>query len=43
MGERRDVYRILVEKPEIKRPLSREKRRWKDKIKMDNREVGWEA
>ena len=37
MGERRDVYRVLVGKPEGKRPLGRPKRRWEDNIKMDFR------
>ena len=40
MGERRGVYRILVGKPEGKRPLGRPKRRWEDNIKMDLQEVG---
>jgi hypothetical protein len=35
MGERRVVYRVLVEKPEGKRPLGRPRRRWDDNIKMD--------
>jgi hypothetical protein len=35
MGEMRGVYRILVEKPEGKRPLGRPRRRWEDNIKMD--------
>ena len=39
-GERRGVYRILVEKPEGKRPLGRSRRRWEDNIKMDSQEVG---
>jgi hypothetical protein len=34
MGEKRDVYRLLVGKPEGKRPLGRPKRRWVDNIKM---------
>jgi len=34
------VYRILVGKPEGKRPLGRPRRRWEDDIKMDLREVG---
>ena len=38
--ERRNVYRILVENPEGKRPLERPKRRWEDNIKMDLQEVG---
>jgi len=40
MGERTDVYRVLVGKPEEKRPLGRRRRRWKDNIKMDLQEVG---
>ena len=35
MGARRDVYRILVGKPEGKRPLGRPSHRWEDNIKMD--------
>ena len=38
MGKRRGVYRILVGKPEGKRPLAR--RRWEDNIHMDLKEVG---
>jgi len=40
MGERRCVYRVLVGKPEGKRPLGRPKCRWEDNIKMDLQEVG---
>ena len=40
MGEGRGVYRVLVEKPEGKRPLGRPRRRWEDTIKMDLQEVG---
>ena len=40
MGERRGVYRVLVGKPEGKRPLGRPRRRWEDNIKMDAQEVG---
>ena len=40
MGERRGVYRVLVGKPEGKRPLRRPRRRWEDNIKMDLQEVG---
>ena len=40
MGKRRGVYRILVGKPEGKRPLGRPRRRWEDNIKMDLQEVG---
>jgi hypothetical protein len=41
MGERRGAYRVLVGKPEGRRPLGRPRRRWKNNIKMDLREVGW--
>jgi hypothetical protein len=41
IGEKRGAYRILVERPEGMRPLGRPRRRWKDNIKMDLREVGW--
>jgi len=40
MGERRGLYRVLVGKPEGKRPFGRSRRRWKDNIKMDLQEVG---
>ena len=36
----RNVYRVLVRRPEGKRPSGRQKRRWEDNIKMDLREVG---
>jgi len=39
MGERRGVYKVLVGKPEGKRPLGRPRFRWEDKIKMDLQEV----
>jgi hypothetical protein len=35
------VHRVLVGKPEGKRPLGRTRRRWEDNIKMDLQEVGW--
>jgi hypothetical protein len=41
MGEGRNVYRVLVGKPEGKRPLERPRRRWEDGIKIDLREIGW--
>ena len=40
MRKRRGVYRVLVEKPEGKRPLGRPRHRWEDYIKMDIQEVG---
>jgi hypothetical protein len=39
MGEGRGVYRVLVGRPEGKRPLGRPRGRWKDSIKMDLREI----
>jgi hypothetical protein len=41
MGAKRNAYRILVGKPEGKRPLERPKRRWVDNIKIHPREIGW--
>jgi hypothetical protein len=41
MGERRGLYRVLVEKPEGNRPLGRTRHRWEDNIKMDLQEVGF--
>jgi hypothetical protein len=40
MGEGRGVYRILVGRPEGKRPLGRPRRRWENNIKIDLRETG---
>jgi hypothetical protein len=40
MGEGRGVHRVLVGKPEGKRPMGRPRRRWEDNIKMDIQEVG---
>jgi hypothetical protein len=40
MGEKRNVYKLLVGKPEGKRPLGRPRRRWMDNIKMDLLEIG---
>ena len=40
MREKRGVYRVLVVKPEGKRPLGRPRRRWEGNIKIDLREVG---
>jgi hypothetical protein len=41
MEEGRGVYRVLVGKPEGKRPLGRPRRRWEDNTRMDLEEVGW--
>jgi hypothetical protein len=41
MGEKKNAYRILVGKPEEKRPLGRPRNRWLDNIKIDLRELGW--
>jgi hypothetical protein len=43
MGAKRNVYRILVGKPEGKTPLGRPRRRWVDNIKMDLREIEWDV
>jgi hypothetical protein len=43
MGEKRNSYRILVGKPEGKRPLGIPRRRWMDNIKIDLREIGWDG
>jgi hypothetical protein len=40
MGEGRGVYRVLVGRPESKRPLGRPRHMWDDNIKMDIREIG---
>jgi len=42
MGEARGVYRVLVGKPEGKRPLGRHRHRWVDSIRTDLQEVGCE-
>jgi hypothetical protein len=41
MGGKRKAYRLMVVKPEGKRPLGRPRRRWVDNIRMDPGEVGW--
>jgi hypothetical protein len=41
MGKKRNAYRLLVGKPEGKRPLGRPRRKWVDNIRMDLGEVGW--
>jgi hypothetical protein len=40
MGEEREVYKVLVGKPEGRRPLGRPRRRWEDGVRMDLRETG---
>ena len=40
MGERRDVYKVLVGKPEGNSPLERPRHRWEDSIKIDLQKVG---
>jgi len=40
MGDRRGVFRVLVGKPEGKRPFGRPRHRWEDNIKMNLQEVG---
>jgi hypothetical protein len=41
MGEKRNVYRLLVGKPERNRPLGRPRHRWVNNIRMDLGEIGW--
>jgi hypothetical protein len=41
IGDKRNAYRLLVGKPEGRRPLGRRRRRWLDNIRMDLVEVGW--
>jgi hypothetical protein len=43
IGEKRNAYKIVVGKPEGKRPLGRPRRRWVDNIKMDLRAIGWDG
>jgi hypothetical protein len=42
-GESRGAYRVIVGKPEVRRPLGIPRRRWEYNIKMDLGEVGWGA
>jgi hypothetical protein len=41
MGEERKVYKVLVGKPEGKRPLGRPRHRWEDGIRVDLGKIGW--
>jgi hypothetical protein len=43
LGEKRNAYKILVGKPEGKRPLGRPRHWWVDNIKIDLRETGWDG
>jgi hypothetical protein len=43
MGRKRNAYKILVGKPEGKRPLGRPRCRWVDNVKIDVREIGWDG
>jgi hypothetical protein len=43
MRKKRNAYRILVGKPEGRRPIGRPRRRWVDNIKMDLREILWDG
>jgi hypothetical protein len=41
--KKRNAYKILVRKPEGKRPLGRSRCRWEDNIKIDIKEIGWDG
>jgi hypothetical protein len=41
VGDEKKVYKVLVGKPDRKRPLERPRRRWEDGIRIDHREIGW--
>jgi len=43
MGEMRNAYKILVRKPERKRPHERPRCKWDDNIRMDLKEIGWKV
>jgi hypothetical protein len=43
MGDWRGAYRVLMGRPDRKRPLGRPRSKWEDNIKIDLQEVGWEA
>jgi hypothetical protein len=42
-GEKRNAYRLLAGKQEVKRPLGRPRRRWVNNIKIDLREIVWDG
>jgi hypothetical protein len=42
MGEGRKLYRVLVKKPERRRPLGKPRRTWENGVRMDLRKIGWE-
>jgi hypothetical protein len=42
MGKMRNAYKIVVGKPERKRPIGRPSHRWEDNIRIDRTEIGWE-
>jgi hypothetical protein len=41
MGEEKSVYKVVMRKPEGKKPLGKPRRRWEDGIRMNLREIGW--
>jgi hypothetical protein len=43
MGDERKLYKVLVGKPEGKRPLGRPRYRWEDGVRMDPKETGWRS
>jgi hypothetical protein len=43
MDEKKNAFRVLVGRPGGRRPLGRHRRRWEDNIKIDLKDIGWEA
>jgi hypothetical protein len=43
MGEEKNVYKVLMRSPEVKRPLGRPRHGWENGIRMDLREIGWRS
>jgi hypothetical protein len=41
MGQDRKLYKVLMGKPEVRKPFGRPRRRWEDSIRMDLRDIGW--